>query len=131
MNSFIILGKSASEMLDDRLTPCLPSLRIKHQCGPECCVHCSILLSAGLLLPHLSAAGSGRDCRGSTDWCSQNGGAGSEEAGGNQYITGGCAQSGREQTGTGEHNAQVRITHLYSLHLTKEKKHEQTGFKQT
>lgn len=121
--------------MDNQLTPCLLSLRIKYQCGPERCVHCSVLPSADPLLPHLSTPGSGRDSRGSAGWCGQSGGAGSEEAGGNQYITGGCTQSGGEQTGTNwGHYAQVRITDLYSLHvgrgvrgLNKSQKHKQTG----
>lgn len=54
-------------ILDGILTPCLPSLRLQHQRGSECRVHCSVLPSiSSLLLPHLSCTDTGRTSRGSS-----------------------------------------------------------------
>ncbi len=99
-------------ILDDRLTPHFLSLSTELSCCPECCVRCSVLTSSGPFIPRVATTGSGRENGDTPRWCGRSGGAGSEKAGANQYVTGGCSQSGGEQTGTGEHCGWVRTTDL-------------------
>ena len=90
------------------------SHRTKPQYSPECCIRCSILPSAGPFLFHLDTAGPGRKSRNSPGRYGWSGGAGSEEAGANQYLTGGCSESSGEQTGPGEQGGGVKTTDLHS-----------------
>ena len=85
-------------------------IRTKSWYGSKCSLCCSILPGADTVLTHLATIRPSRESRGSPGWCERPGGAGSEETGANQHVTGGCSQSGGEQAGTGEQCGQVRTS---------------------